>query len=670
MCALPLWWTGLLPAHNGRKLYFAFVIKKNSMASTSNNLYGETLGTCTLERQIGRGGMGTVYLARQLRPRRSVAVKVLQPGTALNEKAQSDFLTRFRREADAIAALDHINIMPVYEYGEQDQLAYLVMPYVSGGTLRQVLNKRGTLPLSDALPIIEQTAAALDYAHERSIVHRDIKPGNILFHADGRLLLADFGLAKVLSETTQMMAVVPPEETTEKTALLVEDDDTLSSSSLSESALIGTPEYLSPEQALGQAIDGRTDVYSLGIVLFQMLTGEVPFVGSTPLATILLHTQAEPPSISAAVPTISPEVEAVIMRAMAKDPAQRYATAGDFARALRIAMEGDEAEQIFGPFLSRKTPVLSSQSPLNNDTLPDIAQVMAAEQTTAQESPLPSAEVATTPRLLPQPGKPGVGRSRLLVAFCSLLILVLISGGAFAYLNRSLAGSRPVQAHITKTPQPTSKPTVQAAVPTPMIAAGSNIYWSPLLYSTCNQANGSWTKDSNAIVTCSPAATELTNKLTSGQRILAGMFLSTLPGGGSPPGDYLLQVVAVPKPGSQGQFGVFFRNQTVPATGQSVLHHGTYAFLIDPTDHTWNATAYNDATGALTVLTSNPVTVPLTGPLTIDILVKGNTFSLYLNGQHQGGAIDSTYASGTIGFAVSTNTDVLFQNLAIYQTAP
>jgi hypothetical protein len=199
-----------------------------------------------------------------------------------------------------------------------------------------------------------------------------------------------------------------------------------------------------------------------------------------------------------------------------------------------------------------------------------------------------------------------------------------------------------------------------------MIAAGSNVYWSPLLYSTCNRANGSWTKDSNAIVTCSPTATELTNKLADGPSILAGMFLNTLPGGGSPPGDYMLQVVAAPKPGSQGQFGVFFRNQS----NQSVRHNGTYAFLIDPADHTWNATAYNDATGAPTVLTKNSVTVPLTGPLTIDILVHGNTFSLYLNDQRQGGAIDSTYASGTIGFAVSTNTDVLFQDLAIYQTAP
>ncbi|HET8846070.1 MAG TPA: serine/threonine-protein kinase, partial [Ktedonobacteraceae bacterium] len=172
------------------------------MVTDKNELLGKTLGTCTLERLIGHGGMGAVYLARQQRPRRSVAVKVFLPGPALDDEARADFLARFRREADAIASLDHINIIPIYEYGEQNQQAYLVMPYISGGTLRQIINTRGPLPLNEALPLVEQIAEALDYAHKLGIIHRDIKPGNILFHADGRLLLADFGLAKILSETT------------------------------------------------------------------------------------------------------------------------------------------------------------------------------------------------------------------------------------------------------------------------------------------------------------------------------------------------------------------------------------------------------------------------------------------------------------------------------------
>src|SRR5438105_9193886 len=163
-------------------------------------LLGQSLGTCTIRRLIGRGDMGAVYLAQQDCPQRAVAVKVLLPELLADQASRIDFLARFRREADAIATLDHINIIPIYEYGEQEQVAYLVMPYVTGGSLHQVLEKRGVLPLSEVLPILEQAAAALDYAHAKGIIHRDLKPGNILFHSDGRVLLADFGLAKVLRE--------------------------------------------------------------------------------------------------------------------------------------------------------------------------------------------------------------------------------------------------------------------------------------------------------------------------------------------------------------------------------------------------------------------------------------------------------------------------------------
>src|SRR6266567_5740311 len=160
----------------------------------AETLIGTVLGTCTLQKIIGQGGMGAVFLAQQSRPRRQVAVKVLLPATSLKPHQRTAFLERFRRETDAAASLEHPHILPVHEYGERDGLAYLVVPYISGGTLRDVMEQEVPLPLPKVLNYLEQMAAALDFAHERGVIHRDIKPANILMTSEGRLLLTDFGL--------------------------------------------------------------------------------------------------------------------------------------------------------------------------------------------------------------------------------------------------------------------------------------------------------------------------------------------------------------------------------------------------------------------------------------------------------------------------------------------
>ncbi|MEO7000763.1 MAG: serine/threonine-protein kinase, partial [Ktedonobacterales bacterium] len=163
-----------------------------------DTLIGARLGSCTLERALGAGGMGAVYLARQERPRRQVAVKVLRRQLSADAQNWPVFLARFRREADATAALDHANIIPIYEFGEEDDIAYLVMPYLADGSLADLLARNGQLPIQRVVSYVEQTAAALDYAHEHGIVHRDVKPSNLLLHPDGRLLLSDFGIARPL----------------------------------------------------------------------------------------------------------------------------------------------------------------------------------------------------------------------------------------------------------------------------------------------------------------------------------------------------------------------------------------------------------------------------------------------------------------------------------------
>jgi len=298
------------------------------------------LGTCTLQRLLGRGGMGAVYLARQSRPRRTVAVKVILPGL-IEENTREQFLIRFRREADAIAALDDIHIMPIYEYSEMGDTAYLVMPYVTGGTLRDRLEKSQTLPLEECIDIINQAAAGLDSAHAQGIIHRDLKPGNILFHADGRLLLADFGLAKVLKDV-------------ENSGL---------SLMTSAGTIIGTPEYLSPEQGTGNPLDVRTDVYSLGVVLYHMLTGRVPFTGTSPVAIAIRHAMVDPPSMRQFNPHIAPSIEAVVMQALAKDPEERFSSAGEMARALRQAASQGQVHP---------TPMLPGEQN-NDDTNPAVS---------------------------------------------------------------------------------------------------------------------------------------------------------------------------------------------------------------------------------------------------------------------------------------------------------
>ena len=278
-------------------------------------LIGKVLGTCTLQKIIGQGGMGAVFLAQQSRPRRQVAVKVLLPSTALTAHQQAAFLERFRRETDAAASLEHPNILPVHEYGELDGLAYLVVPYISGGTIRDVIEQESQLPLPKVLNYLEQLASALDFAHERGVVHRDIKPANILITPEGRLLLTDFGLVKIIVD-----GQAPQVRLT------------------GAGAPVGTPDYMAPEQVIGEVVDGRSDLYSLGIILYQMITGLTPFQGETPMQIAAQQLQTPPPSPRILRKDLPISVEQVLLQSIAKRPADRYATCSEFAEAFRNAL--------------------------------------------------------------------------------------------------------------------------------------------------------------------------------------------------------------------------------------------------------------------------------------------------------------------------------------------
>ncbi|GCE04068.1 serine/threonine-protein kinase [Dictyobacter aurantiacus] len=330
----------------------------------AEELCGKVLGTCTLQKVIGRGGMGAVYLAQQSRPRRQVAVKVLLPITTFKPQQHKAFLERFRRETDAAASLEHPNITPVHEYGELDGLAYLVMPYISGGTLRDELDTEGKLPLTRVVSYLEQMAAALDFAHERKVVHRDIKPANILMTPEKRLLLTDFGLVKIITDGQQR-----------------------SQNPLSEVGMpMGTPDYMAPEQVIGSVVDARADIYSLGVLLYHMVAGTPPFQGETPMKVALQHLHTPPPLPRMYRPDLPPAAEQVILRVLAKRPVDRYQRARDLASAFRLALEA-AGVQVDGSMESGNRrrglfdPVWQSQMPI---ATPQQEPVKAAHETVQQ----------------------------------------------------------------------------------------------------------------------------------------------------------------------------------------------------------------------------------------------------------------------------------------------
>ncbi len=269
---------------------------------------GEIVGPYQIVEELGSGGMATVYKAYHERLDRHVAIKVMHESLL----QEANFMSRFEREAQIIANLEHPNIVPVYDFDEYQGKPYLVMKLVQGRTLEQLL-QAGPLSLSEILRIMGAVAEALTYAHEEGVLHRDIKPSNIVLDEKNVPYLTDFGLARLAQQ---------------------------GSSSMSQGAMIGTPHYISPEQALGQGeLDARTDVYSLGVVLYELVVGRVPFIGDTPFSIVHDHIYTPLPPPAAINPEVPPQVEEVLVRALAKDPDARYPTATDMIAAFRRAVD-------------------------------------------------------------------------------------------------------------------------------------------------------------------------------------------------------------------------------------------------------------------------------------------------------------------------------------------
>jgi eukaryotic-like serine/threonine-protein kinase len=265
-------------------------------------------GRYELGELIGSGGMAEVYLARDNRLDRAVAVKLLGPAFA----ADPDLVERFRREAQAAAGINHPNVVAIYDWGQDGRAYYLVMEYVAGQNLRELVRQHGPLPEGRALAIAAEVAAALEAAHARGVVHRDVKPHNVMQDDRGRVKVADFGIAHAGGTTTLTRT---------------------------GAGVLGSAHYMSPEQARGERVDARSDLYSLGALLFELLTGRTPYQGDAPLVVAMQHLNAPVPSAREVRPDLSAATTALLDRALAKDPAARYPSAA----AMRVALEAARA---------------------------------------------------------------------------------------------------------------------------------------------------------------------------------------------------------------------------------------------------------------------------------------------------------------------------------------
>lgn len=351
------------------------------------DLTGKQLGPYKLIKQMGEGGMATVYKAYQASMDRYVALKIL-PSHFANDP---QFSQRFIQEAKVIANLEHPNILPVHDFGKSDNYTYLVMRLIEGGSLSDLMNG-SPLPFSEINRVISQIGSALDYAHRHGVIHRDIKPANILIDKLGNCLLTDFGVAKIVEGSSHLT----------KTG-----------------GILGTPAYISPEQGMGQAIDHRTDIYSLGVILYQMVVGILPYNAETPMAVVIKHIHDPLPPPHLRFPTLPEAIEQVILKSLTKSPADRFDSAGTMVAALDKAV-----------------------SALPNGGLETIANFSAphTSNTLTQTASMDGA-TRTMPAMDPQgtiPQQPPAKNKWLLPLGAALLTAFLSLGAVYLYSNKAV----------------------------------------------------------------------------------------------------------------------------------------------------------------------------------------------------------------------------------------
>lgn len=396
---------------------------------TLNNRY-------ELEQKIGEGGMARVYRGRDLRLNRRVAIKVLHAQYA----GDASFLNRFQHEAQAAANLRHPNIVDVYDVGQDGDIHYIVMEFVEGEDLKNIIMMRGPLPVDEAVDIAEQVTNGLQAAHAIGLIHRDIKPQNIIVEPSGLVKITDFGIAK----------------------------SRLSTAATETGVIFGTADYISPEQARGLPATPASDIYSLGITLYEMLTGRLPFTGENSIAVAMQHVSAEPPPPRMYNPRIPPQLEALVLRTLSKDPAQRPASARELGALLHNYASINEQQTVVRPVVPYPEPRPQPRPQPRVQQQPRPIRTTPQTSTTSRTT-LPRPAVTTPPPERSGGGFGGFLLGLLLIAGVLGLAYVLISTGLFQSLMTSFASSGPSAppTNVAATSAPTAAPTAgPTAVPT------------------------------------------------------------------------------------------------------------------------------------------------------------------------------------------------------------
>ena len=403
-------------------------------------LAGQTIGKYRVVERLGRGGMAEVYKAYQPSLDRYVALKLMHAFLA----ADQDFIARFEREAKNVAALRQTNIVQVYDFDVHNGTPYMVMEYIEGGTLKShledLMRQGKKLTLAEAVHIVSEVAKALSYAHSRNMIHRDVKPANVLLEVGGRVILTDFGIAKILTGPSYTVT----------------------------GATIGTPSYMSPEQGLGRPGDHRSDLYALGVMLYQLATGQLPYEADTPLAVMLKHVNEPLPLPRTFKPDLPEGIERIILKAMAKNPDDRFQSADEMMAQLGN-METAEllaippASMAAGPAAHAATVAISPTGTMASASRGTTTQAVPAGTTEVSRIGI-AAGAAAAAAAAPPAAKRKFPFGLLAVLGGLLLLVLLLAGGAFAFtggfglLTTPTAGPTAVQASATLEPTSSTLP--------------------------------------------------------------------------------------------------------------------------------------------------------------------------------------------------------------------